>query len=592
MNWVGATPFFRSRYLLAAIAGLLWSAAFPGINIAGFAWIAPGLMIAAALGKQGTESFRIGYVAGLAHYLSMLYWLLLIPFRWHGLPLAPALGWLALSAFLALFPATWVCIVAQVHSPQAKGQRFKTRDTDSQSLALAHPITSPSLFGGNDEENEKLRGVLSRSWAQRILWTISGAAIWVGLEMVLARILGGFPWDLLGVSQHHMIPLIQIASVTGVYGVSFLVAWFSLSLLSAGLMVIRRPTARSIWIGEIFLPVMAVAILFNVGFRDLSQELPVRRTLKVALVQPSIPQTMIWEESKSAERFRQLIQLSEQALTNQTDLMIWPEAAVPAPIRYDREIADAVTGLARRHHVWLIIGSDDAEPHPGSRNPEERDYFNSSFLISPDGELVERYAKRNLVIFGEYLPLRKWLPFLKYLAPIGDFTPGTSPVQFALGDLGVETSVLICFEDTFPQLARDDVGPDTSFLVNITNDGWFDEGAAQWQHALTALFRAVENRVPLVRCSNNGLTCWIDAQGRMREVFRDPRDTIYGPGYFRIEVPLNAPGQAHVATFYTRHGDWFGWGCVGVAGICLIDRIIRNRSRFQEPRKNASTLPA
>ena len=574
------------------MAGLLWSAAFPGLNIAGFAWVAPGLMVAAALGKQGTESFRIGYVAGLAHYLSILYWLLLIPFRWCGLPLAPALGWLALSAFLGLFPATWVCIVANVQSLKSKAQTPGAGSADPLSLASACSATSRGLFDASDEESAELRGVLAKSWFRRTLWTISGAATWVALEMVLARILGGFPWNLLGVSQHHMIPLIQIASLTGVYGISFLVAWLSLSLLSAGLMVIRRPTARSIWIGEILLPVMAVAILFNLGFRDLSQEPPVRRTLKVALIQPSIPQTLIWDESKNAERFRDLIRLSEQALTNQIDLMIWPESAVPNRIRYDQEIFDEVTGLARRHHVWLILGSDDSEPHRGSSNPQAADYFNSGFLVSPEGELVERYAKRNLVIFGEYLPLRKWLPFLEYLAPIGDFTPGTKAVPFALGNLGAQTSVLICFEDTFPHLARRDLRPETSFLVNITNDGWFDEGAAQWQHALTALFRAVENRVPLVRCSNNGLTCWIDAQGRIRDVFRDARNTVYGPGYLNVEIPLMAPGQYHAATFYTRHGDWFGWGCVGVAGICLIHRIIRNRSRSRNPRNSPPPTPA
>jgi apolipoprotein N-acyltransferase len=263
-------------------------------------------------------------------------------------------------------------------------------------------------------------------------------------------------------------------------------------------------------------------------------------------------------------------------LTNQVDLLIWPEAAVPKLLRYDKETFEAITGLARRHHVWFIVGSDDAEPRAGSNNPDDADYFNSSFLISPEGKLMERYVKRNLVIFGEYLPLRAWLPFLKYFTPIeGGFTPGTHSVQFALPDLGVQTSVLICFEDTFPQLARTDVRPETSFLVNITNDGWFDEGPAQWQHAVTALFRTVENRLPLVRCSNNGLTCWMDAQGRMRDVFRDSRGTIYGPGYLLAEIPL-AAGREHPVTFYTRHGDWFGWGCVGIAGIWLIRRMIQN----------------
>jgi apolipoprotein N-acyltransferase len=597
VNLLGATPFFRRRYLLAVIAGLLWSAAFPGINIAGFAWIAPGMMIAAALGKTGAESFRIGYVAGLAHYLSMLYWLLLIPYRWYGVPLAPAAGWLALSAFLALYPATWVWIVSKVQSPKSKVQNSETEvqrpkakeQRTGTEITTQQPLVAGLQFSGQgqiglEDESEELRGVLARSWLRRMLWTVSGAAMWVALEMVIARFLGGFPWDLLGVSQYHMLPLIQIASITGVYGVSFLVVWLSLALLSAGLMVIRRPTARSIWVGEIFVPVIVVAILFNLGFRQLNQAPDETRTLKVALIQPSIPQTLIWDTSKNAERFQELIKLSEQALTNQVDLIIWPEAAVPKLLRYDQETFDAITGLARRHQVWLIVGADDAERRHGSSNPNDADYFNSSFLISPEGKLVQRYIKRNLVIFGEYLPLQNWLPFLKYFTPIeGGFTPGTNAVQFALGDLDVQTATLICFEDVFPHLTRTDVRPETSFLVNITNDGWFDEGPEQWQHAFSALLRTVENRRPLIRCTNNGLTCWIDEQGRLRDVFRDSRGTIYGPGYLIVGIPLAVAGQDHSLTFYTRRGDCFGWICVAVGGICLIRRVIQNRFWFQKP---------
>ncbi len=475
VNSLWGNPIFRSRYPLAIAAGLLLAAAFPDVGIAGLAWVAPGLMIAATLGKAGAESFRIGYVAGLAHYLSMLYWLLLIPYRWHGLPLAPALGWLSLSAFLALFPATWVWLVGSARVSKA---------------------VAPSP--GADDQPE--RAIPPRAWLGRMIWALGGAAVWVALEMVLARILGGFPWDLLGVSQFRMLPLIQVASVTGVYGVSFLVVWLSLSLLSAGLMVIRRPTARSVWVGEIFLPVVVIAVLFNIGLRKIAHEPPPARTLTAALVQPSIPQTLIWDASKDSERFQQLLGLSEEALNvHPAGLMIWPEAALPKMLRYDPETYDAIAGLARRHHVWLIVGSDDAEPRRHATNPEDVDYFNASFLISPQGRIVERYIKRDLVIFGEYIPFRHWLPFLKYFTPIqGGFTPGSKPIQFNLQGLDVQTSVLICFEDVFPQLARSDVTPQTDFLVNITNDGWFGEANAQWQHAATSVFRAVENNLPLV----------------------------------------------------------------------------------------------
>src|SRR5205823_7716885 len=140
---------------------------------------------------------------------------------------------------------------------------------------------------------------------------------------------------------------------------------------------------------------------------------------------------------------------------------------------------------------------------------------------------------------------------------IGDvFTPGERAVPFIMPELGVKTAPLICFEDVFPHLAREYVTDDIDFLVNLTNNGWFGEGAAQWQHGTTALFRAVENGVPLVRCSNNGLTCWVDAHGRLRQLFRDQHRSVYGAGIMTAEIPLLDAGQRRPPTFYNQHGDW------------------------------------
>ena len=562
------SPSLRSRYILAAVAGLLLTAAYPKIGIAGFAWLAPGLMIAAALGKRAGEVFRIGYIAGLSHYLSLLYWLLLIPYRWCGIPLGPIAGWLALSGFLALYPAVWVWLVTPRPDRPNSMDRAPSAEPERAGASL--------LFEGPG-------GVLARNWVRRTVWALFGAAAWVCFEMVLARFLGGFPWALLGVSQYALVPLLQVASVTGVYGVSFVVAWVSLALLSAGLLVIRRPTFRSLWVAELFLPLIVVALLFNYGFRILRGEPARPRSVRVTLVQPSIPQTVIWNPTNDVATFQELLRLTEQALTNKTDILVWPESAIPKPLRYDTNILNAVGALAKRHQVWMIVGSDDIEPSRTSSDPEAGDYFNSSFLIAPDGELAGRYTKRSLVIFGEYIPLEHWLPFMKFFTPSqGSFVAGTRPAEFDLRGLDVKISVLICFEDVFPQLGRSDVKPDTDFVVNITNDGWFDEGAAQWQQAVTALFRAVENRVPLVRCCNNGLTCWIDAQGRIRQYLRDDRGTSYGPGFLNFELPVMERGAVHSLTFYTRHGDWFGWSCAGIAGLMLMLKLAGRRKARAE----------
>jgi len=525
----------------------MMAAAFPNFSIAGLAWVGPGLLVAATLGKTRGERVRIGYVGGLAYFLGALYWLLYIPYAWHGIPLGPGAGWLALSAYMALYPAVWIWFLASSKSPV-----FQNSDGILNQLRL---------LSGNSE------GLLGQTWGRRALWAFYGAAAWVALEMISARLFSGFPWLILGISQYKIVPLIQIASFTGVYGISFLLVWVSLSLLSAGLMLVRQPSSRSVWIAEIFIPFLVVALIFQWGFRQLRPTAPAARSLKVTFIQPSIPQTLIWDPTKDDERFQHLIQLSEEALREPTDLMLWPEAATPKLLRYDKSTFEAVTGLARKHKVWVIIGSDDAEPRRDL--PQKADYFNSSFLISPQGELVQGYKKRSLVIFGEYIPMERWLPFMKFFTPIpGGFTSGDRAVQFELSPLQVKTSPLICFEDVFPQLAPECTQPDTDFLVNLTNDGWFGESAEPWQHAASSVFRCVENHIPLLRCTNTGLTCWVDAQGRLRQVFRDTKGSVYGVGFMNAEIPLLA-GQSRTATFYNTHGDWFGWICVGITGVML-----------------------
>jgi apolipoprotein N-acyltransferase len=505
--------FIRSGYFIAIIAGLLLAAAFPKIGVAGFAWIAPAFLIFAAQGKNSGDAFRVGYVGGISFWLASLYWLLLMPVNW-----LPILGWISLCAYLALYPAIWVWLLAK------------------------------KISEGN--------------WSRRTLWSLAGAAVWVALEMIRARLLGGFPWNFLGVSQFKMIPLIQIASVMGVYGVSFLIVWFSLSLFSAALAIFRKPVTRFAWQAEIVLPMLAVVALFIFGFAKAGKVSPSTQTLRVTLIQPSIPQTLIWDENENSNRFRQLLELSENALTDGTDLLIWPEAAVP---ELSVENFRAISELAQSHHIWVIFNGDDVEFHPDATN-----YFNSSFLVNPNGEMANIYHKRKLVIFGEYIPLTRWLPFLKWFTPITDgYAPGDKSVTFALNNLNVKTSTLICFEDTFPQLARENATDDLDFLVNLTNDGWFGQSAEQWQHMANAVFRAVENGVPLLRCANNGVTCWIGSNGRGQQIFTDKSKSVYGIGTMTVQIPVSS--EKLEPTFYNRHGDWFGWSCVAIAtGILLL----------------------
>ncbi len=552
-----ASSIRGSRYLLAVFAGLLLAAAFHDIEVPGLAWIAPALMVAAALGRSPAEAFRLGYVAGMVFWLATLHWLLVIPVTGY-----PLVGWVALSAYLALYPAAWVWLLIAAQTPNAHGQSAVAPDAvEGPSSGLLGPAAG---------------GISTWHWRRRALWALGGAAAWVALEMLRGWLFTGFPWNLLGVSQYSLLPLVQLASVTGVYGVSFVVAWTSLCLLLAGVMILRRPTTRSVWIGEIWLPGVVLVLLFSAGDRRLAQAPAPSAGLKVTFVQPSIPQTMIWDPKETTNRFRQLLQLSERALADKPDLLVWPEAALPS---IDLTEFTALTNLIRAHHVWTIIGGDDVERHPGATRDTDLDYFNSAFLFDPEGRVVASYRKRRLVIFGEYVPLARWLPFVRHLTPIeGSFCAGTRPVPFVLKVPRAQTSVLICFEDVFPDLARASVEPDTDFLLNLTNDGWFGESAAQWQHAANAVLRAVENGVPLLRCANNGLTCWVDAHGRIREIFRDPKGSIHGPGFMTAAIPL-VNGSGREPTFYHRHGDWFGWLCVAGAMGMVLSRGWPRRTR-------------
>lgn len=539
----GSTSFRHyARLTAAAAVGLLWTSAFPLADFAGAAWITPLLLLAVSRSSHSSETFRFGYVAALSHYLSSLYWLLHIPF----LPGA-ILGWLALSAYLALFPALWA---------RLSWQWFPLTPKPSST-----PLESPSV----PTYDSSLFADLTRAtWGQRLRWALACAFLWVGLETFRSSFLGGFPWNQLGASLHRLLPLAQFAAIAGVAGLSFVIVWFSISMGLAALAIGRYPQRRSPWLADIALPLFTIVGLLLWGAHRMAQPRPTRGEVKLALVQPSIPQTLIWDPKESSNRFHKLIELSREALTAQPDVLVWPEAAVPNLLRYDRPQYEAITNLIGSQRVWMILGADDAEPHLD--NPDVADFYNSSFLLSPAGRVEAAYRKQHLVIFGEFIPFAKWLPFLKKLLPIGDgFEPGTGPELFKVGSPSCAAGILICFEDTIAELTRRASleGPD--FLLNLTNNGWFGESAAHWQHAANAMFRAIENGLVLVRCTNNGLTCWFDPFGRVFGILRDAQGSVYSPGHTTVQIPLPASSTAKARTFYQAGGHWFGWISLGLA---------------------------
>lgn len=575
--------------MAAVMSGVALALAHPLPGYAGFAWCGPGLLVASAMGLRGWALFRLGWVAGLVQFLVALRWLLQIPF-----PVGAVAGWLALSSYLALFSAVWIW--------------FTIRCLPGGGAADAR---APEFAGGRKTGWEgwmgTARGMIHASWLQRFVWGIGAGVAWVALEMMQARLLSGFPWNFLGTTQHGFLPLIQLAGVTGVYGVSGMVVWCSLAGLCALLAILIRvgdrsvlemlgssrsepgigrsggmsfsgrqagagpgrgghPFRYSIWVVELVVPGLVLAALFVWGAGKVARFPAPSRTVKVALIQPSIPQTLIWDRSEDGRRFDKLLELSRLAAAAGPEVLIWPEAAMPS---FQEENFRAITNLAGGSKMWMIFGADDYEQVRKESGETKDLFYNSAFLVGRDGKFQDSYRKRRLVVFGEYVPLVGWLPFLKFFTPIeGGFTPGTKAGRFEMGDLGVRGAVAICFEDIFPQDVRADLAGGADWLINLTNDGWFGEGSAQWQHAIGASFRAIENGVPLIRCTNNGLSCWVDPVGRIHEVYFGPDRDIYGAGFKLAEVGVWKEGQ-RPRTVYSKHGDVFGWSCVALFLMAL-----------------------
>ncbi len=361
---------------------------------------------------------------------------------------------------------------------------------------------------------------------------------------------------------------------------------FGVLLVCAGLLVCN-PGASWRWRAPLLLPGFAVGAVVVFGMVTINRQPPRSgRELKAVLIQPNIPQTIIWNTNENFIRFEQLIQLSQQAVDAQRpEVVVWPEAAVPNMLRHDPEVAERVEKFVRTNKVWMIVGSDDAVADRTSVDEPKYIFYNSSFLVGPSGLIEAAYRKRQLVAFGEYIPLVQWLPFLQWFVPgsTGNgFTPGKEPKPFHIG-AEATTSVLICFEDIFPHLAHEYVAEDTDFLLNLTNNGWFGESAAQWQHAASAVFRAIENRIALVRCANNGLTCWVDEIGRMHEVYFHNSSNVYQAGYKTVRIPLLAKGEKRQRTFYGRSGDVFGWICAAIAFVQLGQIIWRKTAPSGRP---------
>ena len=399
----------------------------------------------------------------------------------------------------------------------------------------------------------------------RILALLGLASCWVLLEWFRSRIFTGIPWLPLAASQWQRPALLQVAAYGGAWVISFVLIAFNLGaaayahrIFFEGATGLRK---RSPEFTVALLVLMAATFPFVADYFGQKRE----KLLRAALVQPYIPQTEKWDPARS----REILGILEKTTLathpgGAPEVLVWPEASVPWALQRDPQVAEWLASVAHRAGKPLLLGCVSVD-QPGTPGEQWR---NGAFTVDPNaGVQYPGYAKRHLVPFGEYVPLRAVFGWLEKFVPIGgDFIPGDNsrPLPLNFGVTRLPVGVLICYEDLFPDLARASVRSGAELLAVLTNDAWYGEGGAAYQHAAHSVLRAVETRRPLLRCGNGGWSGWIDEYGYIRAVLTDDNDSVYFRGSRTVAITRDARWRGR-QSFYTEHGDWFLLVCAGLA---------------------------
>ena len=467
----------------------------------------------ALAGASGTrKAFLLGLTAGLVYFTGTLYWMTLVMAVYGGLPMwiAATLNG-ALIAYLALFPALFAVVMQR----------------------------AVAAFG-------------ARALAAAPL-------VWVATELGRTYLLTGFPWVLVGYSQAAVLPIAQLASLVGVYGVSALVV--AVSAAAANVVVAEA--------GERLRPAMVVAgLLLIVGAwgsrrAEAAEWTRAGEPIRVGLVQGNVDQGQKWDPARATFIFTNYLDMTRQAVDRGAQFVLWPESSTPFYFEEarDRAEADRLRALARQARVTMLIGSDQIERGVPPK------YFNSAFLVRADGSTGGVYRKMHLVPFGEYVPFKRLLFFAAPLVEaVSDFSEGDRPVLLPVGEHLVSTS--ICYEIVYPHLVRQFVTEGSELLATITNDAWFGRTSAPYQHFAQASMRAIEAGRYLVRSANTGISGIVDPYGRVVD-----RTPIYQPA-----VVVGEARFLRTTTLYTRIGDVFAYASV-VAALALV--LLSRRRRVQ-----------
>ncbi|MDD5218777.1 MAG: apolipoprotein N-acyltransferase [Candidatus Omnitrophica bacterium] len=414
-----------------------------------------------------------------------------------------------------------------------------------------------ALFGGLAYFGRQIRIIFLRPLWFALAWSLSE---WCRAEIPVF----GFGWNLIAYTQASYPFMIQFADIFGAYGLGFLIVFVNGCLVEMLLALMRKKDKRGLDLRLWIYPVAIVGIitmLLSYGNFRIRRFEKVRQSLTVSLIQGNIPQNIKWEsmaKDKIVEIYSTLTQLVR---FDSPDLILWPEAAFPGFFNRDQE-AVPIRELVRQIRIPLLIGS------PHFENFDR--VYNSAYLVDKTGQIVLRYDKLFLVPFGEYVPLKMifgWLEAYAYAMGVSDFSSGSEYTVFPLKD-NLKFSVLICFEDTFPDLARTFVNRGANFLAVLTNDAWFGKSSAPYQHLAASVFRALENGVPVIRAANTGVSAFISPKGIVLDRVKAKNgEDIFITG----KATLTLPVQSRM-TIYRQYGHWFPYFVVFVFMVLFVTR--------------------
>jgi apolipoprotein N-acyltransferase len=498
---------------------VLLALSFPKFGSPTFAWVALAPLLLALHRSTLRQAFFLGLFTGAVYFTGTLYWITRVMAVYGNLALPVAVGVNALLiAYLSLFPALFATIVSR----------------------LWHALGPRSL--------------------------LAAPFVWVASELGRTVIMTGFPWVLLGYSQVTVLPVAQVASIVGVYGVSWLVAAVASTLAYAAAVRVTghgRPRRSGV---APFVPLLACLVLVaaigvwgaaRVNRADLTRS---GDAVRVGLIQGNVDQADKWDDRRASGIFRDYLMMTRRAIGEGAQMVLWPESSTPFYFEEDRPGAEQVRAIAREAKVPIVVGSDQID-----RSTPLTHYYNSAFLVKPDGSTGAVYRKMHLVPFGEYVPLKRLLFFAGPLVEaVSDFSAGDRPVLLPVR--GHVMSTAICYEIVYPGRVRQSVAAGSQLLSTITNDAWFGRTSAPYQHFAQAAMRAIENGRYLVRSANTGISGIVDPYGRV----------LAETGIYQQAVVVGEVRFLSSRTVYSRTGDLLAYASTALT-LALLLAVGRRR---------------